>query len=362
MVPESMVVEDGVDEARPHRRPTSPWLLVSVGFGLGLALGTLVSPNSESPAATVTTLQESVSTALQSVEARGIASAVPGFPNGLVAVANSADGGREHLVWPVGEGLRVGGMAGGSAVSLDSTGQFIALTEEVPGLDGRLLSMGRFTLIRPVLSGVTSYSWHDSRSGELAFTTEEDGGWRLYRASRTLIPHLVVEDLYVGATIAGWGDWGYAIQTVDGQVALLNGDGGFKDLESGRAIGSHESGWIIVEDADIKLVSAGGGVRRLFTTDERHRPIARAALSPDGSRIAMAGRFGVSVFDIEDEELVDLSPVYPSDWVIWSSDSRFVVSPALNGVYIHDLRTGDTYDVLTDHSVEAAAVLPLAAS
>jgi hypothetical protein len=171
----------------------------------------------------------------------------------------------------------------------------------------------------------------------------------------------VAEDLDVDVTVATWGDWGYALQIGD-QVSLLTPDGDFKDVETGRSLASHEAGWLLVEDGDLKMVSAGGGVRRLELADRDGDEIDSAAFSPDGTRVALAGASGVEILDVEENTLLDVGGGRPSEWVSWSTDSRFVITPALSGVFVHDLQTRETHHVLTDHSVLAATVFSTATS
>ncbi len=145
-------------------------------------------------------------------------------------------------------------------------------------------------------------------------------------------------------------------------MALINREGEFKDFEAGRAYASHETGWVFMTDEDLKIVSAGGGVRRFMPVPNQFDPISAASFSPDGSRVAMAGHFGVAVLDREADELIELSPTFSADWVTWSSDSRFVLAPAQSGVYVHDLESGETHQVLTGRSVVAASVFPAGVS
>ncbi|MFP4074193.1 MAG: hypothetical protein ACLFVZ_09160 [Actinomycetota bacterium] len=357
MTSKSMVVEDGVEETRPPRRPRPHWILVAVGLGLGFTMGTLVTTGPDL-GEEATTTQTSVAEQLSSPDSAGISSVVPDFPDALVAVGGGVGAGVEVWHWPSDGPLVTGGLTDGEGVRFDATGQFVAVTEPIPGLQGYLLSMGRFNRIMPVRSGVTSFAWHDSRSGEVAFTTEDEGRWQLYRAARTLVPQIVLDGRFETGSVIAWGEWGYAIQIEDEQVALVNAEGEFKDFEEGEAYASHESGWVFMTDQDLKIVSAGGGVRRLIPLPDRLDPISAASFSPDASKVVMAGRFGVVVLDRDTEELIELSPAIPGDWITWSSDSRFVLAPAQSGIYVHDLKTGDTHHVLTGRSVAAASVFP----
>jgi hypothetical protein len=76
----------------------------------------------------------------------------------------------------------------------------------------------------------------------------------------------------------------------------------------------------------------------------------------------LAGVSGVEILDVQENTLVDIGVDRPSEWVSWSTDSRFVITPALSGVVVHDLETGETHHVLTDHAVIAATVFSTATS
>jgi hypothetical protein len=364
MQSDSMVVEDGAGETRTRPGDRSSWLLVAVGFGLGLALGSIIAAPRLDPVpqddlqvvSPVTTVGERDET-LDS----GVAGAVPGFPDALVAVGAEVGSGYDYLLWPVGGPLITRSLTGGSDLKLDATGHYVALSQTVPDVPGALLTMGRFNGIRSVATGVTSYEWNDSETGELAYTIQEDGGWELYRVTGNFNPSVVAQATGEGASVAAWGQWGYAIQLPGARVQLLTSAGEPKDTESGVVLASHGSGWILVQDEGLELVSAGGGVRRLEHT-EVPAEILAAAFSPNGSSVALAGRAGVVVLDLDEPEEIFMAPGFAGNWVAWSTDSRFVVGPARRGVFIHDLEDETSHQVLVDHSILDAQVLPLSTS
>ncbi len=359
-----MVTADGIEERSSQPRSRPQWILVVVSVALGFTMGTLVTtdadpdPDEEVPT-TETSVIEEVPEGPESV---GVSTVIPGFPDAIVAVGGGVGAGVEVWHWRSDEPLVTRGMTDGEEVRFDATGQFVAATEPIPGLPGFLLSMGRFNSIRAVRSGVTSFAWHDSRSGEVAYTTEDEGRWQLYRAARTLVPQTVLDGRFETGSVIAWGDWGYAIQIEDDQLALVNGEGEFKDFEAGKAYASHESGWVFMTDDDLKIVSAGGGVRRFMALPDEMDPISAASFSPEASMVAMAGPFGIVVLDRDSEELIELSPTFPAEWVTWSSDSRFVLAPAQSGVFVHDLESGETHHVLTGRSVGAVSVFPAGVS
>jgi len=365
MAPEVSVVEDGIGESRIKPTPKPGWFLAIVGFGLGLALGTLIAGPTRTLAAPDSTQPATPPISAETAEARidaGVSGAVPGFPDALVAVGDSIGSGHDHLLWPVSGSLVARAMTGGRDIELDAKSMFVALTEAVPDLPGSLLSMGRFNAIRPLSTGVTSYSWHDSTSGSLAYTTEVDEDWRMYRVSGSSAPTLIARGSLLGASVAAWGDWGYAVQLPEGRIQLLTSQGDLKSIKAGMALASHESGWILVADeGGLKLVSAGGGVRNL---DRPKVPdtIFAASFSPDGSRVAVVGTREVVVYDLDDVEPTISATGFQGRWVTWSSDSSFLVAPARSGVFIHDLEKGESHQVLVGHSILSAGVLPLSTS
>lgn len=356
-----MVVEDGASEVDSRPRGSSGWVLAAVGFGLGLALGTLIAAPGPVPVPPDVTEPASSGAPTEPPEDstdRGVSGEVPEFPDALVAIGNSLGSGHDYLLWPVGGPLVTRSITGGGDVKLDSTGQYIAVSEEVPGLPGSLLSVGRFHRIQPVTTGVTGYDWHDSDSGQLAYTIEDDQAWRLLRVSGNFNPTLVTTSAPSGGTVAAWGRWGYAIQIPDGRIQLLTGDGEAKDVKSGVALASHESGWVLVEDDGLKLVSAGGGVRTLQGSDVPDAVLA-ASFSPDGTRVAIVTRSEVIVVDLDDREGDTIVPGYPGSWVTWSSDSRFVVSPARSGISIYDVQNDESHNVFFGRDILVAQTLPL---
>ena len=360
-----MVVEDGVDEKTPRAQSRSSWLLVAVAFTLGLALGALASSPTEAPAVAAEEVPEPtiadgpVESAADEYD-EGVSGRIPEFPDAIVAIGDGIGSGHDHLLWPVGGPLVTRTLTGGDDVQLDATGHFVAMSNGVPGLEGVVLTMGRFNAMRPVSSAVTSYAWHDSSTGQLAFTSEEDGEWRLQRVSGSFFPTIVASESVDGSALAAWGDWGFALQNGD-QVSLLNPAGEPKSGQSGIALTSHQSGWLLVEDNGLKLVSAGGGVRRLDLSNVPTTVFA-AAFSPDGDLVAVAGRFGVIVYDLASEAEIAEIPGYPTGWLAWSSDSRFVIAPAQSGILVHDLETGELHRTLVGHSVVSARALPLSTS
>lgn len=362
------VVEDGLTTVpdRPQTRPS--WLLGAVGFALGLGLGVVVvSPGPEAvvetPVPTTVAPAEAVVTTVAGPDLNpGVAGTIEGFPDAIVAIARTPSTSLDHVLWPREGEVRVRSLTGGDDVVLDSSSQFIASSDRVPGLDGSLLSMGRFNSIQPVASSVISYAWHDTEAAHLSYTQLAEDVTLLYTVQADLNPVLVGELAVAGASVRGWGDWGWAIQRTPNEIVLLNPEGTFKDSEVGVVVASHGSGWMFaMEQGEPKLVSAGGGVRRIQTPLEVGT-VRRAAFSPDGARIAVVGSTGIAVLEVESQEVIRISD-YTSTSVAWSSDSRFVLVAAPSGVAVVDLAEPVVgYGVLDPYSAIAVGVLPVRGS
>lgn len=366
MADDLQVLEDGV-APNPQPPPSRPsWLLGVVGFALGLGLGVVVirPAPAEAPATTVSAfaVEESSppATPATTVDATGpgVRDEIPGFPNAIVAVAHTTSTALDYLLWPLEGELRGRSIAGGDGVSLDVGSRFVAMSDDVPGLDGVLLSMGRYNSVQPVATGVTSYAWHDEASAFLSYSAPVDGGTGIFVVQADLASKPVAVVASPAAEIAGWGDWGWALQTGPSEIVLLNPDGEFKDSEQGVALATHPSGWVFVmEGSRPKLVSAGGGVRRIHA-EPAVGTISDAAISPDRSLVAIAGPEGVELLDIESEHILGLSDVVmPS--LSWSSDSSFVVGPAAGGAVALDVDAGTAYSILSRYTVLALGVIPL---
>jgi hypothetical protein len=363
------VIEDGVAPA-PAPEPGRPsWVLVLVGFVVGLGLGIVVvqpppQTDLEVAAVTTTTVPERVASTVldETQEGDGVSDVIPGFPDAIVGVARTSGSALEHVLWPVSGEPITRAMTGGGDVALDAGSQFIAMSEELSGTDGRLLSLGRFNTIRALTTGVSSYAWHDSTIGSLAYTVEDDGGTGLYTVRADLQSDSVVDLLEPEVAIVGWGDWGWALQQGPGEIALLNPDGEFKDSEAGVALATHPSGWIFaVEDDEEKLVSSGGGVRRLDAALDVGTPRA-ARFSPDASKVGVAGTFGIDVIVLDTGDVMSLAD-FPAPSLSWSSDSRFLVAPTAAGIVVFDLESPTRgYVALRPYWFLAAGVTPLSPS
>lgn len=362
------VVEDGITPT-PQRRPERPsWIVGVVGFALGLGLGVVVvspgqDPAVETPVPTTTVVAEAtVTTRAEPTPEPGVSDVIEGFPDAIVAIARTPGSSLDHVLWPHKGSVRVRSMTAGEDVVLDTSSNFIAFSDDVPGLEGSLLSMGRMNSIQPVASEVVGYAWHDTEAARLSFTQLAGDSTRLYTVGADLNPTLVAELETPAARVVGWGEWGWVIQRSADEMVLLNPEAEFKDSEAGLAVTTHGSGWVFATEGDeTKLVSAGGGVRRIGPALDVGG-IRHAAFSPDGRWIAVVGSSGIELLDIETEEVVRLSD-FTSTSVTWSSDSRFVVLAAPTGLAVVDLDEPMVgYRVLDPYSALAVGVLPLRSS
>lgn len=363
------VVEDGAG-APPPGAPSSrsSWFMALAGFVVGLGLGVLVVQpgvqDSGEAGLTSPTIPETTTTSTSVVapEALGAAAVIEGFPDAIVAVARTSGSALDHVLWPVSGEVTVRPMTGGADVILDVGSQFIALSEEVPGSDGRLLSMGRFNTMRAVASDALSYAWHDSTIGALSYTARRGESTVLYSVRADLLSVPVAEITYSDATLIAWGDWGWALQQTSDEILLLNPDGEMKDIESGVGLASHPTGWVLVAEGDaMKLVSAGGGVRGIGPSPDVGN-IRGARFAPDASRVAVAGDSGVAVVNLETGEALDFATL-PVSSLAWSSDSRFVLAPTASGVAVFDLeQPARTRAVLREHWMLVVGTVPLRSS
>lgn len=349
------VIEDGVEDVAQSRPPRARWLPIALSFVAGFGLGVItLAPDQQASIGD----EPSSSSELDSAQALiGTAGAISGFPDSVVAIAATENSALDRIYWPTRGEPAVRAMADGDNVTLGPDAQFIALSSQVPGLDGSVLSMGRFNLIRAISPGVTSYAWHDSENGLLSYTIENRDQTRLFTVNFRGLKDEVPWVGPAGARIASWGSWGWAIQSTPDGITLLAPDGEFKDTEPGRVLASHSQGWILaMEGSEPKLVSAGGGVKR-FATGSDFGIVAAAAFSQDGSKVAIFGSTGIAILDRNSNDATFISDVSTS-WASWSSDARFLLSSAATGFVVHDIEKGSSKTVLGNYAIIVAKAVP----
>lgn len=344
-----------------------------IGFTAGLATGVILTSTADFGAEAVSPDQVLAPSTTELVDgggaestSRGIWELVDGFPDALVVLMETEGHSLTHLLWPVARPPVERPVPAGSfgTARFDFSGRWLASTTAVPGDVGSTLSMGILSSFTPLVSGVTSFAWHDSEPGDLAYirVSGEEGSLWTARPDRT--SSLVVDGLDPSVTLSSWGDWGFALQDpVERRVVLFTPDGELRSFVDGVAYGSHPSGWIVVSDGELVLVSAGGGVSRLGTDLDAVGAVLNAEFSPDRSLIAVRGDEGLVVVDADDGSRlrnVELPASNPD--LAWSSDSRFVLAPHFRGVLVVDSHTASMSTVLGGRSVAAVGVIPLSSS
>jgi len=364
------VLEDGVDRHQSTSRPPPPWVWIVVGLVIGIGFGVVFSTPSTSepePEASDVTVTE-----LDPVEGfddgLGISEAIPDFGDALVAVTRTESQNLRHLLWPIaGEPvIRPIPVGAFGEASFDVSGTWLAVSTRIPDTDGNILSVGKPASLAPRASEVTSFAWHDRTSGNLAYTQVIDGEWVLYVSQMSFEPQPVMSRSESGGEVVAWGDWGFAIQedptlSTQGEfITLLTPNGDVKTSSPGRVLDSNGDGWIAIHDGDLKLLSAGGGLRSLDFDSGSIGGVLGAAMSPDRAQIAVVGGSGLKVSAIDGAlPTVEIQFTVPLTKVEWSSDSRFVILPFLRGVIVVDTANGLTYEKLGHHVVIETSVIPL---
>ncbi len=362
MVSASKVVEDGVEA--PSRRASQPrwgWLAAGLFIGVGISVMVFrVDQLAPSPSST-TVEQDAV------VTVGGIGDVVDGFPDGLITTVRADGRSLEVLVWPVaGEPyertIPVGASNPPNPVGFDVSGRRIATMLPLPGEPNGVLYAGVPENAAIVETGVTGYAWHDSKLRSLAYTTFEDSELQLWVITdQSGTPQLVTKAVGIEGGVASWGDWGFAVEDeLHDSVVLFTAEGLIKDTNDGEVLASHESGWLAIDNGGIGLLSAGGGLNGLEGVTLSDNPLT-ARFSPDRSMLAVTTSNGVVVVSLADDRVVATTEERPgvASRIVWSSDSRFVVYPAVKGLEVLDTASGEERRVLTTQTFTGVGVLPL---
>lgn len=355
MTEELQVVADGATKERPKKQANTPWLPVVLAFGLGLGLGVMFVSPAEEPdeAPAAGELAPPAVEPVPLVTDSGVAEVVDGFESAIVALADPGFSGFNRLLWAADAPLVINPAGTGSFPSLDRSGQIMAAVQAVPDLDGWVLSMGRSSSLEPIASGVTSYQFHDGKSGHLSYIIEDETHWQLWRVFNDLQPELVTEfelGLVDAPRIAAWGDWGWAIGLGTGEVLFLTPEGQIKTQQDGVALDSSPDGWVVVANERLQLVSAGGGVDVIDVSLDRIGVVKTAKLSPDVDMLALVGTETVVVVPIDDEGPVVEFEVAAED-AVWTSDGRFLLAPVGRGVSILDVVRGVRQQLLSQYLI-----------
>lgn len=352
------VVAEGVEpDIRTSPRPPSRWVWLAiglvVGFGLALVVLTRADP-SEAVAETGTTL------AAPEAAAVGLGDFVTGFEDGLVVVAVGEDGNLVKVVWsaedePITTALTA--MAD-SLVRFDVSGEWMAVGSTV-GAEGELfLSAGTTSSNVALDSSATGFSWHDATPGSLAFTRAGSEDWRLLTGQPPSLPRPVDVAADIEGTLVAFGDWGFALQGADGAV-VVGPTGESWMAIPGVVLDSHPSVGFVVLDGEVVHVGFDQERADIRGSFAQLDPIG-AAISPDGTKVAVTGAKGVKVAPLgETGEVTEMFTTAAPRSIAWTSDSRFVVVPMVRGVAVIDtVQGGVPVAVLENHQVVAVGTVP----
>ncbi|HSJ85260.1 MAG TPA: hypothetical protein VLA91_15780 [Acidimicrobiia bacterium] len=359
------VVEDAREshDRVPPARPRWTWLLVGLVIGAGAAFLMIgVDPPVPSPVSSDTGPGVGPSVG-------GIADAVEGFPDGLMAVTRSNGQSLELMIWPLqGEpherAIPVGVARPPGPVDFDHSGRRIATLLPMPETELGVLYAGIPENAEIVATGVTGYAWHDSVPYVLAYTTFADDElflWVMRPGSRE--PELAARAVGIDGSVSAWGDWGYVVQDRIGEGAILfTPSGEIKDSHPGRILTSYRTGWLAVDNEGLELLSSGGGVRGLGRGGLNDEVLA-GRFSDDGEKLALLISDGVLVFSLDDDSVLLESGGRPGlPQLAWSSDGRFVIYPGERGVWAIDTVDGDFEAVLTDRVFTGLSTTPIGGS
>jgi hypothetical protein len=285
------------------------------------------------------------------VTVEGISEVIPGFPDGLVAAKRSDGQSLELVVWPENgdpseRSVPVGVSSPPDPVAFDAAGRLLATVLPVPGEIGGVLYAGVPDAAKIIALDVTGYAWHDADPSALAYTTAGDGETLLWVTRGNLAEsEMIARAVGIEGGIAAWGDWGYAVQNGE-SVVLFADTGEITSVAEGRVLDSHATGQMAVDVVSLGLLDAGGGLRVIgdMTAD----PMLTAAFSPDGSRLALLGVGGLHIVVIDAGVVSSPASERPGvNQVVWSSDGRYVLYPALRGVTVVDVTSGAVRKLLT---------------
>jgi hypothetical protein len=352
-----MVVEDGEPEGRGRPSPGWAWLAVGLVIGAGVSVLALRGDDAGTPTTVISPdpTQE---------EPEGIAEVVEGFPDGLVAAFRSDGQSLQLVVWPLaGEPIvrtiPVGVSRPPGPVDSDLSASRLATLLPVPDEAHGVLYAGVPEQAEIVATEVTGYAWHDTDPSRLAYTTTSGDEMLIWSISNPPAdPELITRVVGIVGGLRAWGNWGYAIQDEERASIVLFTDGGeIKATHPGRVLDSDGAGWLAVDDGEITLVSSGGGVAR---TDGLGEEAVAARFSPTGDEIALLGDDGARVVSLDDGATLVTSPERPGvPELAWSSDGRFVVYPAVQGIAVLDTADQGSDRVLIDRVFTGLGVLPV---
>jgi hypothetical protein len=358
------VVEDA-RESHDRAPPPPRWAWLFVGLLLGAGAAFLmfgVDAPVPSPVPSDTDPGASPSVG-------GIADAIEGFPDGLMAVTRSNGQSLELMIWPLqGEpyqrAIPVGVARPPGPVEFDHSGRRIATLLPMPETELGVLYAGIPENAEIVATDVSGFAWHDSEALGLAYTTYVDGELGLWVIRPELSgPELVTRAVGIDGRLAAWGEWGYAIQDeAEDVVVLITATGEIKDTHPGRVLGSYRTGWLAIDGDGIHLLSAGGGVRGLGAVG-LEKDVLTARFSGDGSKLALLTRDRAVVLSMNDDSVLHESEGRSGvPLLAWSSDGRFLLYPGVRGIRATDTGNGETEAILTTRTFTGLGIAPLGGS
>ncbi|MEM9130836.1 MAG: hypothetical protein AAF962_03970 [Actinomycetota bacterium] len=220
----------------------------------------------------------------------------------LNAVVSSPTGGGTLLVTMADNGSsEVSDLPNLARFAFDTSGQWIAgISMGTLGERPETLWVGRVgTPMEPVAVDIASYSWHDERPGELAWTQDDDRS-QVYTLSLNGGIDTEVErnQLETEGRLRGWGDWGYAVETwTRGRVtAVLDAEGLVLQELVGRYRGRLADGDLIFSGGSSAPLRFSPSTGSLTTVPwlKGEDDVSSLVITPDGtSTVAFISRGGL---------------------------------------------------------------------
>ncbi|MGH8945126.1 MAG: hypothetical protein ACRDVL_03140 [Acidimicrobiia bacterium] len=192
-----VVDADATDRSSPGP-PRSNWLLFALGFVVGLGVAVVFTTPAGVTTPTVTTI-DSFGPPVDPLDpgetpSPGIGEVIDGFPDAMVTLVETQSGSLTHLLWPVaGSPVERPLLAGIGPARFGTSGRWIAGMTAMPDQTGSILSVGITSRFTPLTSSVTSFAWHDSEAGDLAYTQMSGDGGQLWVVLPNRESRLVVD-------------------------------------------------------------------------------------------------------------------------------------------------------------------------
>lgn len=350
--------EAGVDRPAPGEA-RRPWMVPVTAFVVGVFAGAVFFGPVATPSPAEVTLPDDTPAAPlapgEEEGAIGVARAVPGFGDALVAIVQSQPG-LEYLLWPTARGPNTRGIpvTAIDEVAVDQSGAWVASLSSVPDAVGGVLSLGRSTGMAPVVSGVDSFAWHDSAPGRIGFLRQTEGSWGLYEASAYPVPELAVDlgPVRPGPVLA-YGDWGWVVDSGGGfevvtDVGRTAYEGAFLDSRRGE--------FLILRQGSLVIDGGRTGPEVLSAAPD----LVDASISPDGSRVAILESGMITVFDRQEGAPVLRHPVSrQANELYWAGEGFLAVPGSPRGLTLIDLEGNSATTVLGGYTVHWAGIIPL---